>query len=130
MNGKALIDTNIVIPFLIDEEGIRARLLSEFDEAFISTVVLGELIWGAKNSARVDENLNRIEELTVEMAVLPLDTDTAHEYGTIKHSLRVKRRPIPDNDIWVAASARQYGLELVTKDRHFQAIEKLSVVMW
>lgn len=130
MNGEALLDTSVVIPFLIDEEGIRERLLSEFDDAFISTVVLGELIWGAKNSARVDENLNRIEELMVEMTVLPLETDTAYEYGTIKQSLRVKGRPIPDNDIWIAASARQYGLVLVTRDRHFQVIEKLSVATW
>lgn len=130
MNGEVLLDTNIVIPFLIAEEGVQEKLLSEFDKAFISTVVLGELIWGASNSTRVDENLNRIEELMIEMAVLPLDTDTAYEYGTIKQSLRAKGRPIPDNDIWVAASARQHGLTLVTKDRHFQVVEKLSVVMW
>jgi tRNA(fMet)-specific endonuclease VapC len=55
------------------------------------------------------------------------DQGIAWEYGIIKKYLRSKGRPLPENDIWLAALARQHGLVLLTRDRHFQEIERLNV---
>ena len=130
MAGDALLDTNIVIGFLSDMEGIQARLSAKYQRVVVSTTVLGELIYGAMNSARIDENLARIEELMTDLAVLMLDGATAYEYGRVKQSLRSKGRMIPDNDLWIAAAAIQNHLTLVTKDRHFESVDNLDLDMW
>lgn len=130
MAGDALLDTNIVIGFLSDIEGTQARLSAKYQRVVVTTTVLGELIYGAMNSTRIDENLARIEELMTELAVLMLDGATAYEYGRVKQSLRAKGRMIPDNDLWIAAAAIQNRLTLVTKDRHFESVDNIDLDMW
>ena len=51
-------------------------------------------------------------------------------YGEIKNALRIKGRPLPENDIWIAALARQHDLMLVTRDTHFEQIDDLNVTSW
>jgi tRNA(fMet)-specific endonuclease VapC len=130
MAGDALLDTNIVIGLLSDVEGTKVRLSATFQRAVVSTTVLGELIYGAMYSAKIEENLNRIEELMAEFAVLTLDAGTAYEYGRIKQSMRAKGKMIPDNDLWIAAAAIQNRLTLVTNDRHFESVDSLDLDMW
>ena len=62
--------------------------------------------------------------------VLVCDPGTAWEYARIKIDLRSKGRPIPENDIWIAATARQHGLTLVTRDQHFSAVDGLKCDAW
>ena len=61
--------------------------------------------------------------------ILGTNVETALIYGEMKHSLRVKGRPLPENDIWIAAIALQYDLTLVTRDAHFQEV-KIRTVDW
>ncbi len=68
-----------------------------------------------------------LRETTV---VLGCDSDTARRYGEVKNALRLKGRPIPENDIWIAAVALQHGLTLITRDGHFNEIEELTVEAW
>ncbi len=49
---------------------------------------------------------------------------------TFKNDLRVARFPIPENDIWIAATARQHNLILVTRDTHFQHVSNLQIEAW
>jgi tRNA(fMet)-specific endonuclease VapC len=88
------------------------------------------LCFGARKSGRASENLARIDEFAANSVVLGCDTDTARRYGEIKHALRVKGRPLPENDIWMAAIALQHGLLLITRDTHFSDIENLEVTAW
>ncbi len=90
------------------------------------SIVLGELYFGARKSGRVEENLALIDEFATNSSILACDTDTAKEYGVIKNTLQEKGRPIPENDIWIAAIARQYKLIVVTRDTHFDEIESLE----
>jgi len=62
--------------------------------------------------------------------LLPCDSTTSRFYGEIKTWLRRKGRPLPENDIWIAASAMQHSLPLVTRDAHFEEIEHLELVRW
>lgn len=125
MNGRLLLDTNVVIALFDGDAAVETRLAGA-DEVFVTSIVLGELYFGAMKSQRVAENLARIDEFATEVAVLDPDATTARLYGAIKSELREKGRPIPENDIWVAAVARQYGLTLLTRDEHFQEIGNLS----
>lgn len=62
--------------------------------------------------------------------VLPCDEGTAYQYGVIRNALRTQGRPIPENDLWIAALAGQHDLVLATRDAHFEFIEGLAVERW
>ncbi|MFB3920839.1 MAG: type II toxin-antitoxin system VapC family toxin [Terriglobia bacterium] len=129
MNGRFALDTNIVIALWEDELSLRRR----FDEAsatFVPSIVLGELYYGAVKSFRLEANLARVDEFAATNTVLSCDAGTAQHYGRIRADLSKKGRPIPDNDVWIAALAQQYGLTLVTRDEHFKAVGGLSVERW
>jgi len=91
---------------------------------------LGELHFGAWTSAQKERNLARVDEFAAANAVLVTDVATAREYGVLKAALRAKGRLIPENDMWIAAIARQHGLTLITRDAHFQEVEGLAVGSW
>jgi tRNA(fMet)-specific endonuclease VapC len=91
---------------------------------------LGELCFGAYKSGRVKENLARIDEYAANNVVLGCGIDTAYRYGEIRSALQRKGRPIPENDIWIAAIALQLDLTLVTRDTHFEEIDGLKVMTW
>ena len=104
--------------------------LDEAEEVFLPSVAIGELYYGARKSGQPDANLTRIDNLVLMNVVLGCDGETARRYGEIKNALRIKGRPLPENDIWIAALARQHDLTLVTRDAHFEQIEDLSVATW
>lgn len=129
MSGKCLLDTNIVIALFADESAVKENL-ARTDEIFVSSVVIGELYYGAHKSARSKENIARIDEFAHGNIVLVCDAGTATFYGEIKNSLRLKGHPIPENDIWIAAIALQHDLILISRDAHFSEIEGLKILAW
>ena len=129
MSGRYLLDTNVVIAILereIDLESIR----SDGREIFLNSIVLGELFFGAEKSQRREENRARIRFFASACPALPCDEGTARHYGEVKFLLQKKGRPIPENDIWIAASARQHGLILASRDGHFEYVEDLVFESW
>lgn len=129
MNGSVLLDTNILIGILAKDEAILSRLV-ETEAVFLPSIALGELYFGAFKSAHPDDNAERIDRLAASTAILYCDGTTALHYGRIKTGLRAKGRPIPENDIWIAAIAQQHGLTVVSRDLHFREIENLPVEEW
>jgi tRNA(fMet)-specific endonuclease VapC len=129
MSGRYLLDTNVIIDLLANEESVKA-MLGDADEAFVSSIAIGELYYGAEKSTRPQENVSRIEQFATVTTVLACDSETARHYGQIKNMPRAKGRPIPENDLWIAAVARQHGLTLVSRDKHFTEIEDLPTVGW
>ena len=97
---------------------------------FLASPTVGELYYGAQKSDKVTENLNRINIFVEEHTFLSCDLETAQWYGIIKERLQRKGRPIPNNDIWIAAIAMQHGLILVTRDAHFDEVESLQTERW
>jgi tRNA(fMet)-specific endonuclease VapC len=129
MSGRYLLDTNIVIALFADESAVKERL-GEAEEVFVSSIVLGELYYGARKSTRVAENTARIDDFAVRNVVLGCDTETARRYGAVKEGLRQKGRPVPENDVWIAAMALRNDLTLVARDAHFREVEGLRVEAW
>ncbi len=129
MSGSFLLDTNIVIAIFSGDPAILAHL-ADADEVLIPSVVLGELYYGAEKSGRPQDNRERIDEFAAENTIVSCTAITARHYGLIKNNLRAKGRPLPENDIWIAALAQEHGLTLVTRDGHFEAIDGLPVEAW
>jgi tRNA(fMet)-specific endonuclease VapC len=129
MPGRFLLDTNIIIALFARDASVQEHL-RDADETFVPIFALGELHYGAHKSEQVLDNLARIDDFAANTAVLRCDSATARQYGEIKNALREKGRPIPENDIWIAAIARQHGLALVSRDEHFKEIDELSMEVW
>jgi tRNA(fMet)-specific endonuclease VapC len=129
MSGRFLLDTNIVIALFADEATVKDNL-AQASEVFIPSVVIGELCYGARRSGRIEVNLARVDELVASSTILVCDADTARHYGEVKNKLRLKGRPLPENDVWIAALALQHDLILITRDAHFQEVENLQTVGW
>jgi tRNA(fMet)-specific endonuclease VapC len=110
MSGRFILDTNIVIAIFNGETSIKEHLLKA-DEVFISSTVLGELFFGAFKSKRSKTNIKRISNFADSITILNCDKDTAQHYGIVKNKLLDKGKPIPENDIWIAAVAMQNDLE-------------------
>ena len=91
---------------------------------------MGELYYGAHKSRRKAENLAHIADFVAHNVVLSCDAETARNYGELKDSLRQQGRPIPENDLWIAALAIQHKLILVSRDAHFADIARLDVESW
>ncbi len=127
--GRYLLDTNAAVAVLNDKIDLERRLGGWLD-TFLCTTVLGELFFGAEKSSRVEANFIQIRRLTRLCPVLVCDEETARHYGSIKLRLRQRGRPIPENDIWIAASALQHGLALVTRDGHFGYVDDLITESW
>lgn len=129
MSGRYLLDSNIVIALFAGEMSV-LESITEVDEIFIPSIVVGELYYGAQKSHRRESNIARIDDFVEASSVLDCDQETARRYGEVKQELQLKGRPIPENDIWIAAVAIQYGLALVTRDVHFQEVDMLEVEAW
>ena len=129
MNGKFLLDTNIVVAIFANDATV-INSLANANEVFVPSIALGELYYGAHKSRRVEENIARINEFAVSSSILACNAETSQQYGKIKNGLRVKGRPIPENDIWIAAISKQHGLTLISRDEHFKNIDGLSISTW
>jgi tRNA(fMet)-specific endonuclease VapC len=124
---RILIDTNAYSALVEgqSEIGIRVR---EAEEVLISTVVLGELLFGFHNGSRYEQNRRVLDRFLREprVQVVTLTFTTAERFGEIFASLRKRGKPIPTNDIWIAAQAIENDSSLLSSDPHFGFVEKLS----
>jgi len=125
-SGSFLLDTNIVIALLAGDETV----LSNLDlarEVFVPAIVLGELFFGAAKSGRPFDNTSKVEQFAADRAILSCDLHVAREYGQLRQHLREKGRPIPENDIWIAATAKCHELVLVSRDRYYREVDDLRI---
>lgn len=129
MNGNFLLDTNIIIA-LMGEDAIVQQQLRQAAATFIPVITLGELYFGARKSLRVEQNVRRVDEFINANMILQCDVETVRRYGTIKNALKLKGKPLPENDIWIAAIALQHDLIVASRDAHFQEIEDLQLEVW
>jgi tRNA(fMet)-specific endonuclease VapC len=128
-SGRVLLDTNIVIALLDGDEAVLSNL-DQAEEVFVPAIVVGELFFGAAKSGRPAENIDKVERFAAGRSILSCDFQVAREYGRLRQRLREKGRPIPENDVWIAATARCHQLVPVTRDRHFGEVDELRVASW
>ena len=129
MPGSYLPDTNILAALFNGAATVQSQI-DNASEVFLCSIVLGELQFGALKSSRSQANVARINWLIEFNEVLNVDLHAAVAFGEIKLGLVAKGRPIPDNDIWIAAVAKHYNLTLVTRDTHFDHIDGVKRVSW
>ena len=97
----------------------------------ISAITYAELRFGVENSARVEENMDRLERFLLPLEILPFDAEAARHYGQLRHELKRAGCPIGSNDLLIAAHALALAATLVTNNvREFARIDRLRVEQW
>ena len=126
MNGSVL-ETNVIVK-LLNKDLAAISLVQKIENIFTSIVVVGELYYAAVNSAMCEANLKNFREALSCIDIIPVDDEICMSYAEIKLELKKKGKPIPDNDIWIAACAHAHGLSVATFDHHFSEISQIELV--
>jgi tRNA(fMet)-specific endonuclease VapC len=129
---KYMLDTNIVIYALKDRPAkVRAAFKRHEGEMCLSSISLGELIYGAEKSARVEQNLKVIESLAARLLIEPFNTQAALHFGQLRAELTRSGKLIGPYDMMIAGHARAMGLILVSNNqREFDRVPGLRVENW
>jgi len=123
---RIAIDTNIYASFKCDDQGV-VEVFRDCDFIGVDIAVIAELFSGFSLGSKEKKNRQELEALlnSPRVEVLLHDVETADYYALIVKRLKAKGRPIPTNDIWIAANAMKHGLALYSFDNHFEEIEGL-----
>jgi tRNA(fMet)-specific endonuclease VapC len=130
--SKYLLDTNILVAYMKKDDAVRAKIKTHLHEISLSVITLGELSFGAYKSDHWQHNLRLWSNVIPLFEVIPIHASLAQTYGLVKSSLQETGITIGDNDLWIAATALDYGLTLVTRDRDFDRIKgfQLNIEAW
>jgi predicted nucleic acid-binding protein len=125
---RILIDTNAYSAFKKnDVNAVNALKIVEY--IGMNVVVMGELLSGFIGGSKEVNNRKELDHFldSPRVNLIQLDEETAEFYARIYWDLKRKGRPVPTNDLWVAASAMRHGLALLTYDEHFNYIDGLML---
>lgn len=126
---RVLLDTNGYSALMRGIDTVVERV-THAEEVLLSTVVAGELMFGFRQGTRPRKNFAELDAFLANphVTVVPVSLTTADRFGRIAAALRAKGRPIPTNDIWIAAHAMETGADLLSFDTHFGEIDGLAWV--
>lgn len=125
---QLLIDTNVYVAFKRNDPTI-IDLLRQADSIALNTAIMGELLAGFKGGVKETANRKELDQFldSPRVEMLVLDESSADFFALVYNNLKKIGKPIPTNDIWIAASALQYGRTLATLDVHFSCIAGLAL---
>ena len=124
---RILLDSNAYSLLMRGHEQV-AEIVRRSENVLLSAVVVGELMYGFRWGAHFDRNASDLRLFlgSPYVSFVPVGPITADRYSRIAASLRAKGRPIPTNDIWIAAQVMETGAELVSADEHFNQIDGIA----
>jgi tRNA(fMet)-specific endonuclease VapC len=127
---RSLLDTSAYAAFMRGDSAA-VNALRAADEIYLNPIVLGEMLAGFLGGSRRQKNRTELTRFleSPRVSLIDIDEETAERYALIFISLRTAGTPVPTNDLWIAASAMQYGLRILTRDEHFQRIPQVVVDM-
>jgi len=124
-----ILDTN-AFSALADGEPAVTEIVSKVAAVCIPVIVLGEYRFGILQSRRRTEYERWLTDYLPVFQVLNIDDRTTVPYGDIRADLKRSGRPIPSNDVWIAALSRQHSFPLLSRDRHFDWVPGIKRVAW
>lgn len=124
-----ILDTN-ALSAAADLEAAAMAVVARAPRLAVPAVVLGEYRLGIAQSRYRAEYEKWLREWIVAVTVLEVDQETARHYADIGLELKRTGRPIPTNDLWIAALCRQHALPLVSRDRHFDWVTGIQRIDW
>ena len=124
-----ILDTN-ALSAVADGEASAMELVAGADRIVLPVIVLGEYRLGIAQSRHRADYEGWLRKWIAAVPVLDVDEATTHSYSAIGLELKKKGRPIPTNDVWIAALARQYNLPIISRDTHFDYVREIKRFVW
>jgi tRNA(fMet)-specific endonuclease VapC len=124
-----IIDTNALSAAAEERPGIVA-ILAGARQLALPVVVIGEYRFGIAQSRHRARYRRWLDALIADCTVLEVNEQTTHHYAAIGVELKQAGKPIPTNDLWIAALCRQHSLPLLSRDSHFDAVSGIQRLDW
>ncbi len=124
-----ILDTNALSGLAGGEEGL-VEILSRESVHHLPVIVLGEFRYGLIRSQLRKSLESWLKNLEAKSRILPVDLNTVVHYSIVREELRKKGRPIPENDVWIAALAHQHRLSIASRDTHFDHVSGIHRLGW
>jgi predicted nucleic acid-binding protein len=124
--NRLLLDTSAYSAFM-DGHREAGYLIDEAEQVYLNAVVMGELFEAFLRGRQREQNRAVFDRFVASprVGILKIDEITAERYATISDTLRAAGTPISANDLWIAASALQHGLEILTTDSDFKRVPQV-----
>jgi len=124
-----ILDTNALSAIADGEQAATAQLMHAH-EVSIPVIVLGEFRYGIARSRYRRQYEDWLADFLLVVQVIEIGEETTPHYASIRVELRESGTPVPANDLWIAALCRQYARPILSRDRHFDVVNKLKRVEW
>lgn len=125
-----ILDTNAVSALLAGRSESLHHLLDAADRHHLPLPVVAEYQFGLLQLPRPRRLQSLFRRLEADSILLLPDRATADAYASIRHDLKKRGQPIPENDLWIAALARQFDLDIVSQDAHFDQVPAIRRIGW
>jgi len=124
-----ILDTNALSAAAEEHPGVMG-MLAGASQLALPVVVIGEYRYGISQSRHKARYRRWLDGLVIDCTVLDITEETTHHYAAINVELRQAGKPIPTNDLWIAALCRQHELPLLSRDRHFDVVSGIRRHDW
>jgi predicted nucleic acid-binding protein len=124
-----VLDTN-ALSAIADAEPSMSRYFKHEGDICLPVIVLGEYRYGILESRRQAAYERWLAELLLSCRVLEITEETAKRYAQLRLQLKEIGRPIPSNDLWIAALCVEHSLPLLSRDRHFDHVKSVQRLVW
>ncbi|MCX6594766.1 MAG: type II toxin-antitoxin system VapC family toxin [Acidobacteria bacterium] len=124
-----ILDTNALSAYL-DNMPEAVRMVSEARQVAVPVIVAGEFVFGIAQSRHREVYERSLERMLDRCAVLDVGIETARHYAAIRLELKSAGKPIPANDLWIAALARQHAIPVMSRDTHFDFVGGVRRLTW
>jgi predicted nucleic acid-binding protein len=124
-----ILDTNALSAYL-DRTKEAVDVVSEAPDLAIPVIVAGEFAFGIAQSRHREAYERSLQRMLERCTVLEIGIETARHYAAIRLELKAAGKPIPANDVWIAALSRQYAMPVMSRDSHFDFVGGLRRRTW
>ena len=124
-----IVDTN-ALSAIVDGDPAIAVVIRKAESLALTPIVLGEYRFGILQSARKARHEEWLEENVRFYRLLDVNAETSRQYAHVRLALKKAGRPIPSNDLWIAALCRQHQLPVLSRDAHFDHVPGLRRLTW
>lgn len=120
-----ILDTNALSAFAEGNQNVRDAI-TDSEGPYLPVIVIGEYRFGLLSSREKDKRLVWLSELMRHWKVLEVSQQTTVYYAELRRQLKHAATPIPSNDTWIAALARQHGIPVLSNDPHFNLVSGIE----
>lgn len=127
--ARLILDTN-ALSAAADEHAGLVGMVAGLQELALPVIAIGEYRYGIEQSRHKARYRRWLDEFISDCLVLNITEETTHRYAAIYGELRQAGKPIPTNDMWIAALCREHEMPLLSRDRHFDVVAGIRRVEW